>query len=290
MSELEQTEQSFLALPYASRQLIVVTDDVLAKSTNQEERKAIEVYYDGIDWKKIAEAAIFDIMPIPLGRTLTEATREAIKAWGRARDSGLLVLPVGRTTAEAIGFPPGHPRDGVLYIGHPALTNVYYTLADFHRVTFEHKFCEAINLLMSLGATSIRVEHVRGWSREFSSRISAPLGDAESKLEAEANSNSKQSTGLLFEANLAGTTSPTIPENLVWYSHEPTWQSIADGRIKYGLEDFVLTISYEDDFGVNAGLKASIVKSGLEIGGKFEDHESTVWRLEGKFKPIRKGA
>ena len=73
---------------------------------------------------------------------------------------------------------------------------------------------------------------------------------------------------------------------MVWYEHEPTWQSIAKGRINYGLQDFSLSVSYEDDFGVNAGLKVAISKTGLEVGGKFEDHESTVWRLEGQFKGI----
>lgn len=286
MSHIEYSSSCFLELPYSSRQLIVVTDDVIVEAAKQEERKAVQVRQDGLDWKKITEAIVFDVIPLPLGRTIAEVTREAIKAWGRARDNGLLVLPVGSTTAKLLSFPPGHPRDGVLYIGHPALPNVYYTLADFHRVTFEHKFCEAINLLMSLGATSIRVEHVNGWSRDFSSRISVPLGEAESNVSAEASSSSNSGSRLLFEARLSGTVTPSIPDDLVWYEHEPTWQSIAKGRINYGLQDFSLSVSYEDDFGINAGLKVAISKTGLEVGGKFEDHESTVWRLEGQFKGI----
>jgi hypothetical protein len=88
---------------------------------------------------------------------------------------------------------------------------------------------------------------------------------------------------LLYEASLAGTDKPTIPEGLVWYSHEPVWQSVAKGRTIFGLNDFSLSVTYEDDFGINAGLKAAVVKAGLDLGGKFEDHQSTVWRIEGKF-------
>ncbi|UYF98864.1 hypothetical protein [Halomonas sp. GD1P12] len=289
MNDIENNFSRFLELPYSSRQLIVVTDDVIVKAAEQEERRAVQLRENGLDWKKITESIVFDVLPVSLGRTIAEVTREAIKAWGRARDDGLLVLPVGNTIAKLLSFPPGHPRDGVLYIGHPALPKVYYTLADFHRVTFEHKFCEATDLLMSLGATSIRVEHVSGWSRDFSSRISVPLGEAESKVGAEAASSSKSGSQLLFEARLSGAVTPSIPKDLVWYEHEPTWQSIAKGRKSYGLQDFSLSVSYEDDFGVNAGLKAAISKTGLEIGGKFEDHKSTIWRLEGKFKDIADG-
>ena len=83
---------------------------------------------------------------------------------------------------------------------------------------------------------------------------------------------------------MAGSDSPRLPENLVWYAHELTWQTVANGRIKFGLNDFSLSVTYEDDFGINAGLRSTVMKAGLDLGGKFEDHQSTVWRLVGKFK------
>ena len=45
-----------------------------------------------------------------------------------------------------------------------------------------------------------------------------------------------------------------------------------------------MSVSYQDDFGINAGLKIALAKTGLDVGGKFEDHQSTIWRLEGKFR------
>jgi len=278
-------KRQILDLPYSDRQLIVVTEDALVKATQKEQRKAVKEQPHGIDWKRIAEAAVLDVMPLPFGRLLTEVTREAIRAWGRARDSGVQVLPVGKAVAQEFTFPPGHPRDGVLYIGHPAVRNIYYTMAEFHRVTFEHKFCEAVELLMSLGATEIRVEHLRGWSKDFSAHLSVPLGNAEGEAGAEVAASSGSKADILFEASLSGTAEPSVPEKLVWYTHEPTWQSIAKGRLDFGLNNFLLSISYDDDFGVNAGLKAMIVKAGLDLGGKFEDHQLTVWRLKGKFLP-----
>lgn len=272
-----------LELPYSDRQLILVSDDQLVKATEQQARLALQEKSQGFDWKKIAEAALIDIIPLPFSRTLEATARETIRSWGRAREEGATVLPVGKTDAKQIDFPPGHPRDSVLYVGHPAKPSLYFTMADFHRVVFEHKFCEAIELLMSLGATSIRVEHIRGWSKEFSARISVPLGDVDEPTTGEAGAERGTSQSLLYEANLAGV-EPSLPDGLVWYHHEPTWQSIANGRLKYGLNDFSMSVSYQDDFGINAGLKIALAKTGLDVGGKFEDHQSTVWRLEGKFR------
>ena len=82
---------------------------------------------------------------------------------------------------------------------------------------------------------------------------------------------------------MPGRSEPKLPDSLVWYPHEPTWQSIANGRIDFRLRDFSLIVTYDDDFGINAGLKALAFKSGFEIGGKFEDYEATTWRLAGEF-------
>ncbi len=219
------------------------------------------------------------------GGVLIELTREAIKSWSRARDSGVNVLLIGRSEAQALTFPPGHPRDSVLYVGHPTNPTVYYTMAEFHRLTFEHKFSEAVELLMALGATEITVQHVSGWSKEFSSKMNIPLGTTDLEAGANAGGSSGKGSELLLHATLAGTNSPCIPDNLVWLPHEPTWQTIAKGRINYGLLNFSLSVRYEDDFGVNAGLKVTASKVGFDLGGKFEDHQSTVWSITGKFKP-----
>jgi len=179
--------------------------------------------------------------------------------------------------------------------------------------------------------------HLTGWSKEFSARISVPLGEKSSRAKLNflqgihemtfstlgirlfrmsiirwpifialllntnsakrsifscasetaalgTSKNASSRTSFLYEATLAGTDTPKLPKTLVWYHHEPTWQTVARGRIDFGLSDFSLNVTYEDDFGINAGLKAAVVTAGLELGGKFEDHQSTIWRLEGTFR------
>ena len=206
---------SVLDRPYMDRQLIVVTDDEIVQAARSAELQVLEEKA-GVNWAKIGEITV-RILLGGTGRILAEVTMEALQAWRRARESGINILAVGKSEAAVISFPPGHPREGVLYIGHPASPNVYYTTAEFHRVTFEHKFSEAIDLLMSLGATKVRVEHVTGWSKEFSSRLSVPLGDIGSSVDVHADSSRSEGTTLLYEATLDGTTDPKVPENLVWY-------------------------------------------------------------------------
>lgn len=285
MKNSSPVDQSILDKPYSDRQLVIVADDEIVTAARKAEHEALLDKND-INWQKIGEVALHAF----LGGTpylIAEVAKEAIKAWSRARAKGINILAVKKSEATKISFPPGHPRDGVLYIGHPAMPNVYYTTAEFHRVTFEHKFAEAIDLLMNLGATKIRVEHITGWSKEFSSKVNTSLDESKNSIDGEIDSSKNSSSALLYEATFDGAMEPRIPDGLVWYPHEATWQIIAKGRKKFGLRNFSLSLTYEDDFGVNAGLKAAILKSGLNLGGKFEDHRSTVWRLTGEFSARR---
>ena len=111
-----------------------------------------------------------------------------------------------------------------------------------------------------------------------------PLGKPGMAATVEAGAARGSESRILFDATLIGALEPKLPDSLVWYPHEPTWKAIADGRMQFGLHDFNLNVTYEDDFGVNAGLKALAFKSGLDLGGKFEDHEATTWRIAGQFR------
>ncbi len=272
-----QENLTVLSREYSERQVIVVTDDNIVAALREAESQAASD--NARDWAKTAEVAsrilfgsIADLASIAV---------ESIKSWQRAKEHGVPILYIGSSEATHLAFPPGHPRKGIVYVGHPAMPKVYYAMADFHRVTFEHKFSEAINLLMHLGATSIRVEHLRGSAREFASRLSAPMGDTD--VSGEVGATRQSSAQFLYEATLSGTDEPTLPEFQVWYDHEPTWQSIAKGRLQFGLQQFSLNVAYEDDFGVNAGLEASALGAGFELGGQFQDHAATTWRISGRF-------
>ena len=269
---------TLLDKPYAERQRIVVADDAVVAA----EREAAETAAQtgtGVDWRQVARLTM-----AVSGVGALEAAVEGVSAAAKARTEGLKILTLSRTEAQALTLPPGHPRDRVVYIGHPALAPVYYPAAGFHRFTFEHKFAEAVRLIMALGATDLEVQHVRGWSDDFAVNLSAPLPTAV-PVEASITARRRRVTGssALFRAKLAGSTEPTLPDELVWFPHEPTWQQVADGRLKYGLSEFQLAVRYEDDYGIDAGFKLSASKVGLDLGGNFQEHESTTWKISGSF-------
>jgi|GEM_PF-1044902 len=289
-------EVDIASLPYLERQLIVVSKkealDALQNEVNSHGPvEAVAFLATGIAWTKVAATvASSSVVGGPLVGSLAGVTLvavEGLRAWFKAQELGAPILPINQEQAAKLLFPPGHPREGVVYVGHPASAKTYYTMADFHRYVFEHKLCEAVELLMSLGATKIRVEHVSGWSTDFSAKLSVPLGSSSGVVEPEAKHQKNTQRSFLYEATLSGVKVPSLPGSSVWYPHEPTWMSVARGRLQYGLNEFSITVSYLDDLGVSAGLKATVAKAGLDVGGSFESHEATCWKLTGTFCPMQ---
>ncbi|WP_233842304.1 hypothetical protein [Dyella sp. 2HG41-7] len=218
------------------------------------------------------------------------AIRSIMEARRRAKSEGLDVQMVGSGVAKDLLFPPGHPRAKVVYMQHPANQRLYYPVASFHRHVFEHKFSEALLLLGALGANTINVQHVKGWSREFAGELSVPIPPSAGTGQAGGSVGTQARTGenLLFHASLRGSNAAAMIDNPVWFPHEPTWQAVAKLRLDHGLDVFSLTVNYEDDFQVNAHLTAAIEGAGFQVGGKFENHQSTVWTMSGEFGARRK--
>lgn len=290
MSETEvQTAKNLTQRPFAERQLLVVsTSEALAAVGKNETEKSNKKDGSG-SWTDAALGAINFVggWQGSIGKILGAASVEVFKALRKAWEKGLPIQAISLDEAMALDFPPGHPRLDTVYACHPASPTTYYPLADFHRVAFEGKFAEAMTLLMALGAESLRVEHVTGWSTDFAAGVSATIVPNQTPLTGEATKSREKSNSILFEASLTGLHPPQLPDHLVWYQHEPTWKSIATGRLNYGLDAFRLGVSYRDNYGVDAKLAASIEASGLGIGGKFESHQSTVWQIEGRFQKPR---
>lgn len=182
---------------------------------------------------------------------------------------------------------PGHLKMRTLYVIHPTDPNRYFPAADFHRLAFEHKFSEAVRLLVALGATNLVVEHEQGWSREMSGKIAVPVPEEKATVSMGAGGAASANSRLLFEATFKGKSSAKVPDDLVWYPHEPLWQAIAQGRIDGGMDQFALTLRYKNDFGVNADLIAKAEGANIEIGGKYESHVETEWTIRGDFRRAR---
>ena len=131
---------------------------------------------------------------------------------------------------------------------------------------------------MGLGAKKINVQHISGWSRDFAAGLSVPITG-----KANLGGSTQNNGEILFEATLPGRNEPALPENLVWFDHEPSWITLYKARANHGISTFDLSVNYSDDFRINADVEAKIANSGLSVGGKFESIRATKWRIFGEF-------
>jgi hypothetical protein len=262
--------------------LIAVVPDEALKMEPKDEKSTEK---QETDWRDIAKTAGNVIYRYYTGVYTTQAIKAVYDFVKKVTASELPVQIVGISSAGALTFPPGHPRPKVIYAQHPADAVLYFPVASFHRRVFEHKFGEAVRLLGALGAREIYVEHKKGWSRDFAADISGPIPVSVEPVHTGVSVGvaAKAAENLLFKASLKGSDTPQLLENSIWLPHESTWQAVVDMRMKYGLRDFSLSLNYEEDYQVNAGLKVEVEKVGFEIGGKFEDHVATVWTMSGRF-------
>jgi hypothetical protein len=265
--------RGILKLPYDQRRIIVVTDNFPAAAATRR-----------YGWSEI----LGWVSPI-IAPALTRMAVEAIiEARTKMRQGGEELVPVSWTDAKALQFPVGHPRKNVVYIGHPVDPPTYIPVADFHRFLFEHKVAEAQRLIRSLGALTVDVIRVEGWDQTAGVNLglSTPASSGAS-IDVGLSAGREASTGrnILTTMKLKPTIPPHIPEGLVWFPHEPLWREVAEARLESGLDAFVIDVRSTDDYGVNAGLKALVAKTGLEVGGSFVEHRNTVWRLQGTFSP-----
>jgi hypothetical protein len=276
-----------LERPYPDRQQIVVVPDELVDAERRA-RTAVEAK-DGLDADKITELVLNVLKSASApGMFLPAFAAElVIRGVARLREKGVDVLMVGRAEAEAQGvqFAPGHPFEQVVYVGHPAIHRIYYPAAEFHRRVFEHKFCEAVDLLMNLGASKLTVEHQSGFGREHAAELDVPLTPKE-RLGGKVSRTLSRQSHVLFDATFPGSVTPALPEHMVWFDTERTWQTLARARLVHGTASFALTVRYENDYGVTRDLKASIEGVKLQVGGKFHEQQDTVWRISAEFPPI----
>jgi len=261
-----------LEKPYNQRRIILVTDRVPGPVTSN---------------KPLSRRVIPTLLAIPFGLSgvLASAAIEAyIKARREMRQGGEDLIPISSAEAAQLRFPVGHPRGKVVYIGHPVDPPVYLPLADFHRFLFEHKVAEALRLIRSLGAVTIQVLRVEGWDQTAGIGLAAALpGVQQAGVGVSVADERVGGRSVLSTMRLNPTQSPSVPADLVWLPHEPLWQEVAQARIESGLDSFVIDVRSTEDYGVNASLKALVLKAGLDAGGSFVEHRHTVWRLQGTF-------
>lgn len=207
-----------------------------------------------------------------------------------------------------INFPMGHPVANQLYVGHPYIPSKYIPFENYELELIEDKIREFSQIMQYLGATEINIESVNSSSNNKDSKIDQKLsGGVDYKLVSASGNAERHITNKLLEdisqhINLHQKFSPkkypALPENLVWYHNEPSWQRLYSQRMQGALLEHEERIETKKSQVVeNSELKqisAEVKWLFVQANGnweqsmeeKFEAHENAILSIHVKFAPL----
>lgn len=275
-------EIALLQRPYEERERIAVVPDVkarVAKGAAKVGAAGAGVYVAGILTGPVGVGAV-----ATGSAALMIRNRRKRKKWADLR-----ILQVQRHEAMVLHFPENHPIERHLYIGNPVSPLEYYPAAAYQRSTLEHKAWEAAQLLMTLGATRLKVEGKATHSQELQEKLEGELGVSGSEIEVGASATNRGTSFVVYEYSLpAAEELPSyeqLAEELSWYSREKVFLNVAHARLDKYVDSLAFEVRHEDDRGINSSFEAKVRALGLDLGGSINDAEkqSMGFRMEATF-------
>lgn len=145
-----------------------------------------------------------------------------------------------------IQFPMDHPVANQLYVGHPLIKNKYMPFEHYQLELVEDKIREFCYMAQCLGATEISIESLNtnntDSANSYKSNVHSNGGNA--LVSADFQSNNSGSRRLINELSKSislhqefePSKEPYLPENLVWFDSEPSWQRLYAQRMNGNLK------------------------------------------------------
>ena len=209
-------------------------------------------------------------------------------------------------------FAQNHPQNGKTYIQHPLQQNMYVDLEDYNRSLLEAKWQELQWLMERLGATKVTCEvevanetsqtsHVK---HQVGGHVDAAVATASGKCSREQGSSSlaKLYKKMSKTAEFNPDGHPCIPDGLVFYGGELSWQRMAEsvlaGRMKHACVDFTYkkesVVSSKQMQAIGLELNSAIPGYEFGIGGDFANDfeneqrqmQSLVWHYDVTFAGV----
>ena len=210
---------------------------------------------------------------------------------------------------ERIVFQPGHPQNGCTYVQHPFSSNVYYEVNSFHDSILERKQNELLRILESLGAYSAKVEIFHECQEASNMETEFHLDGNGSNGVISGSGSSNMTTGRSKEvlASQHATKDwqfnppekPELPQNLLFYPTEETWQQLATSVLRGGLKYAVVDLEYKTEYGitekylreVSASARAMIPSYEMNLKTNFASNlhrlTTTRWHYEVVFEDAK---
>lgn len=208
----------------------------------------------------------------------------------------------------AINFPMGHPVANQLYVGHPYIPSKYIPFDNYELELIEDKIREFSQIMQYLGATEINIESVNSSSNNKDVNTDQKLsGGADYKFISGSGNGERHITNKLLEdisqhINLHQKFSPkkypALPENLVWYQNEPSWQRLYSQRMQGALLEHEERIETKKSQVVESSelkqISAEVRWLFIQANGnweqsmeeKFEAHENAILSIHVKFASL----
>ena len=207
-----------------------------------------------------------------------------------------------------VQFPMSHPKNNQTYIAHPYKTDSYLPIENYDYELLNDRLNEFFYFLQCLGATSITFETIEEESKEENTHSNtrvdiegkAKVTEAKVGVGYENAMNSSLRNYLKMERTQTfnPTKRPYIPNDLVWYPNEFTWQRLAQQRLNGNFlsHNEVLsssqtqTLSSSEIVDVNAELKMlfTSVKTNVHYQGEkdIKQNKDFSCRISVEFKPM----
>lgn len=230
------------------------------------------------------------------------------KEYTRLNQDFVSVLDLESIKNTGINFPIGHPVANQLYVGHPFLPSKYMPFENYELELLEDKVREFCHIMQSLGATEIDIECLNSISNNTESAGSKNAnGKVGNRFVSVAGSGGIDYTSKFIEEisrslnlhqRFNPKEAPKLPENLVWFEHEPAWQRIYTQRLQGSLLEHEERMETKKSQMVdNTELKQvsvevehlladANVSYKQELKEKFEVHENAILIIRVKFANI----
>ena len=208
----------------------------------------------------------------------------------------------------AINFPMGHPVANQLYVGHPYIPSKYIPFENYELELIEDKVREFSQIMQYLGATEINIESVNISSNNKDVKVDQKLsGSVDYKLTSASGNGERHAMNKFLEdisqhinlhQRFYPKNSPMLPEGLVWYQNEPSWQRLYNQRMQGALlehEERIETkksqvVENSELKQISAEVKWLFAQANVNweqsMEEKFEAHDNAILSIYVKFAPL----
>lgn len=208
----------------------------------------------------------------------------------------------------AINFPMGHPIANQLYVGHPLIASKYIPFENYQLELVEDRVREFCMLVQSLGATDISIECLNSASADqsnnskqnMSGSVDTWIYDGKASLQTDASRHmiDELSRSISLHQTFEPHNKPTLPEGMVWYANEPSWQRLVSQRLNGDLTSHEERIETKKsqmvegrellDIKAEVGILYADMNMAMDKTeeSKFTQQENAVLSIKVKFAPM----